>query len=49
MDNPNNYSTSLKLHRQFVHPSQEKLLKLTQNGDEPKRGGQECIKKLHSP
>ena len=33
--NQENYSTALKLHRQFAHPSQEKLMQLIQNTGEP--------------
>ena len=35
VDNQGNYSNALKLHKQFAHPSQEKLLQLIQNAGKP--------------
>ena len=34
-ENNNNHNIALKLHRQFAHPSKEKLLQLIKNAGEP--------------
>ena len=41
-----NHNITLKLHRQFAHPSQEKLLQLIKNAGEPWRGNQNLVEEI---
>ena len=41
-----NLNITLKLHRQFAHPSQEKLLQFIKNAVEPWRGNQNLVQEI---
>ena len=41
-----NHNIALKLHRQFTHPSQEKLLQLIKNACEPWSANQNLIEEI---
>ena len=41
-----NHNIALKLHRQFAHPSQEKLLQLIKNAGEPWRGNENLVEEI---
>ena len=41
-----NHNIALKLHRQFAHPSQEKLLQLIKNAGEPWFGNQNLVEEI---
>ena len=46
INDKDNHNITLKLHRQFAHPSQEKLLQLMKNAGEPWRGNQNLVQEI---